>query len=78
MVPTSPPADKPLPALLTAQDVATELQCCEENVRRMAATGLMPAALKIGKLSRWARADVEAWIQSGCPRVESAKMESAR
>lgn len=28
--------------------------------------GILPPALKVGRLVRWRRGDIEAWIQGGC------------
>ena len=33
--------------------------------------GLIPAGMKIGRAVRWRLADVECWIESGCPRCGS-------
>lgn len=30
--------------------------------------GLIPAGMKIGRSVRWRIADIERWIESGCPR----------
>jgi prophage regulatory protein len=33
--------------------------------------GLIPAGMKIGRAVRWRLADVERWIESGCPHCGS-------
>ncbi len=60
----SPPAD---PAFLDIQAVAAMLHCSPRHVTRQVKEGRMPAPVKFGRLSRWPRAALEAWIVAGCP-----------
>jgi len=62
----TPPAE---PALIDVQGVATLLQCSKRHVARMEDAGQMPQAVKLGRLSRWSRKAIEAWIAAGCPAV---------
>lgn len=39
------------------------------HARRLADSGLMPWGIKLGALRRWRRAEMDAWVASGCPPV---------
>lgn len=47
--------------------VAKILGCSTRHVYRLADRGAMPTPIKLGALVRWSRAEIEDWIQSGCP-----------
>jgi len=53
--------------LLFADDVAALLRCSPRTVRRLVQFGRMPGPLKVGRLARWRRSDVERWVADGCP-----------
>jgi len=54
--------------LLDVRAVASLLGgCSTRHVYRLADRGAMPQPLRIGSLVRWCRADLEAWIDAGCP-----------
>ncbi len=55
------------PLLLTAAQLATELNVSQRTLRRMDLSGEVPLPLKIGKSLRWRRAEIEAWIDAGAP-----------
>ena len=56
------------PELLDVKAVAVLLGgCSARHVYRLADAGRMPPSLKLGSLVRWRRAELEAWIASGCP-----------
>jgi excisionase family DNA binding protein len=57
------------PVLLNARDVARLLGCSWRHVFRLADRGEMPWGVKVGRLRRWDRASLEAWIASGCKPV---------
>lgn len=59
------------PAMLNVQEVAALLKCSARHVTRLEESGQMPPAIKLGRLSRWNRAAVEAWIADGCPPVNA-------
>jgi len=62
---------KPLgmePLMLDAKAVGALLGCSATHVRRRDDLGEIPTPLKIGKLVRWRREELEAWIRAGCPR----------
>ena len=48
------------PALLTIRQVAGMLSMDERSVRRRVSDGTIPPPLKLGRLSRWRRLDIEA------------------
>lgn len=50
--------DEP-PALLTIRQVAGMLSMDERSVRRRVSDGTIPQPLKLGRLSRWRRLDIE-------------------
>lgn len=63
---TSPPPPGTKAALLDVDQVAAMLSCSPRHVRRLAEAGRMPRPVHLGALTRWARADIEAWIAGGC------------
>jgi len=42
------------------------LKCSRRAVIRWRDNGTLPPALKLGKLVRWRRGDIEKWIEGGC------------
>jgi excisionase family DNA binding protein len=61
------------PAMVPASWVAKALGCSVRHVLRMADGGLMPAPIKLGRLSRWSRKELEKWIAEGCPAVRRSR-----
>jgi len=59
------------PAMLDVKEVAALLKCSARHVVRLQESGQMPPAIKLGRLFRWNRAAVEAWIADGCPPVNA-------
>ncbi len=55
-------------ALLDARTVAGLLSCSRRNIYRLSDGGLMPRPIKLGRLTRWRRSEVEDWIAEGCPK----------
>jgi excisionase family DNA binding protein len=53
-------------ALLDVRSVAGLLGCSTRHVFRLADTGKLPAPIRIGRLVRWRRADLDTWLAS-CP-----------
>jgi excisionase family DNA binding protein len=41
--------------------------CSRRHVVRLADAGRMPRPIRLGSLVRWRRAELEAWIDAGCP-----------
>lgn len=57
------------PELLDINCVAAQLCCSARHVRRLSDAGKLPRPVHLGALVRWLRADLEAWLAAGCPRV---------
>ena len=55
------------PKLLTVPEVAEICGIAPETVRRMTDRGAMPKPVRLGRAVRYRLADLEDWIQSGCP-----------
>jgi excisionase family DNA binding protein len=56
------------PQLLTALDVAVLLGISKRQVWRLASAGQLPGRVKLGRLVRWRQADIQKWIEAGCPK----------
>ncbi|MBM4041217.1 MAG: helix-turn-helix domain-containing protein [Planctomycetes bacterium] len=52
--------------LLDVRAVAAIVGCSSRNVYRLSDGGRTPRPVKIGRLVRWRRADIETWIAAGC------------
>ena len=39
------------------------------TVTRLSDAGLMPKGRKLGNLVRWSKAEIEQWVQGGCPAI---------
>ncbi len=63
---TSPPADAPA-ALLDVRAVAAMLDCSARHVYRLADAERMPSPVRLGALIRWRRAELQNWLNVGCP-----------
>jgi len=63
--------DRQLAALLDVQAVAKLLDCSSRHVYRLADAGRMPAPLKLGALVRWRRAEIDRWLDAGCPSMRN-------
>jgi excisionase family DNA binding protein len=53
--------------LVDVDNVAQRLLMSKRHVFRMEEDGLMPKAIRIGRLVRWRAADIDSWIAAGCP-----------
>jgi predicted DNA-binding transcriptional regulator AlpA len=58
---------KEQPLLLTAPQVADLCAVSSRTVWRWDSLGLLPTPVRIAGTTRWRRADVESWVQAGCP-----------
>lgn len=65
-----PPEVNTAGAMLDVHACAKLLECSAAHFRRLSKDGRAPAPAKLGALLRWPRGTVEAWIASGCPRIE--------
>ena len=55
-------------ALIGVGEVAELLGCSKRHVFRLRDAGGMPRPVSLGALVRWRRAELEAWVDEGCPR----------
>jgi excisionase family DNA binding protein len=49
-------------ALLDSIQLAAFLGCSPRQVRHLAARGLLPKAVRVGRLLRWPRESIERWL----------------
>lgn len=61
------PGNAPAPLLLDINALAGLLSRSVPSLRRDDAAGRIPAGLRIGGAKRWRRAEIEKWIEAGCP-----------
>ena len=57
----------PIELLLDSRGVAKLLRMSRRTVEESAAAGKMPKPMKFGRLSRWSREELAAWVRAGCP-----------
>jgi len=48
--------------LLAVDDVARLLSCSRRNIYRLSDSGALPRPVKLGRLTRWRREDIERWV----------------
>lgn len=60
-------------ALMTVKQVAAVLNCSPRHLRRLADRGAMPQPVRVGKLVRWRRYEIQQWIDAGCPSGPATK-----
>jgi excisionase family DNA binding protein len=46
--------------------------CSRRHIVRLADANRMPRPIRLGSLVRWRRAELEAWIDAGCPSQQPA------
>ena len=71
--PATPPADPnqlPPGLVLTADELARALKCSRTSIDAMAREGSLPPAAKVGRLLRWPRSVIAAWLAAGMPPVK--------
>jgi len=64
--------------LLNIFELANMLDVSTGTVRRWWATGILPAPLKIGRSIRWRNADIQAWLEAGCPHMANVETETEK
>lgn len=63
-----PPIGGPLTVmLLDVTEVARLLSVSKNTIWKLRSTGDLPAPIRLGKLARWRRDEIEAWVRAGCP-----------
>lgn len=59
--------------LLSVDEVAARVGISRRTVWRLRDAGVLPPSVKLGgRLCRWRAADIDRWIQAGCPRARKA------
>ena len=53
--------------LLSVEEVAALLGCSPSHVWRLHASGKVPKPVKLGRLVRWRRAEIAAWVGANAP-----------
>jgi len=56
-------------AMIDVREVADMFRCSPRTVYNRVADGSFPLPVKIGRLTRWDRAELVVWMKQGCPRV---------
>ena len=70
--PTTPDSTQAETLLLAAGDVAELLAVSRLTIFRWRAAGRLPPPLKIGRVVRWRRLEIETWLAAGCPTCRPA------
>lgn len=61
--------------MLNVKDVAVLLRCSVRHVERLLSAGQMPRCIRVGHARRWRRAEIERWIDAGCPARDAWKQK---
>lgn len=64
---------EPKPRTLSVEQVASELQVSTRTVWRLLSSGELIAPVRIGGSTRWRRAELDAWLEEGCPAVTGSE-----
>lgn len=62
-----------VPAMLDVRGVAKLMDCSVRTIYRLSDSGHMPPPLKVGRLVRFRRSDIEPWIADGCRPVRTSR-----
>lgn len=66
-IPTDPVPSSAEPLAVDAKTLARMLCCSVRHIERQDAAGKLPAPVRIGRSKRWRAAEIDAWLQAGCP-----------
>lgn len=73
ILPFLPPASER--RLITTKQAASLMSLGVSTFQRHRAAGKIgPAPIKLGKSTRWDRAEFDKWIDAGCPNVQAWKV----
>lgn len=64
--------------LLDVGAVGQLLGCSARHVYRLADGGRMPSPVKLNSLVRWRRAEIDAWIASGCKPIRDVNQKGGQ
>ena len=56
--------------LLDIKGVAVFLGCSPSHVRRLAAAGRFPHAIRVGHLCRWTQSSIRTWVEAQREKTE--------
>lgn len=59
--------------LLSVNQVATLMQVSKRTVWRLLSSGELIEPVRMRGNTRWRRAELEEWIEAGCPRVKPSE-----
>ncbi|HJZ56430.1 MAG TPA: hypothetical protein VKE74_15805 [Gemmataceae bacterium] len=62
-----------LPLLVDLRELSRLLARSEASLLRDVEAGRVPAPVKVGRSTRWRRAEIESWIAAGCPASASSR-----
>ena len=63
---------KPESLLIDSVELAALMGVATSTVKRWSRNGDMPQGRRVGpRLLKWDRAEIQTWMDAGCPRVES-------
>jgi len=57
--------------LLSGKDVEAITGVDLRTITRHADAGIMPPGIKLGGLRRWRKAEIQEWIDAGCPKLRT-------
>jgi predicted DNA-binding transcriptional regulator AlpA len=69
---TAPLAPAVAPLLVDVNVVAALVEVSPRTITRWSDAGLMPKGHKLGNLVRWSKAEIEKWVEDGCPKSVGA------
>ncbi|MCH7884417.1 MAG: helix-turn-helix domain-containing protein [Planctomycetes bacterium] len=61
--------------LLNVKDVAARLRISQRQVWKLYSSGRIPAPVRISRSVRWREADIDRWVELGCPSRERFEAE---
>lgn len=64
--------------LLTVREVAARLGVSTRQVWKLAASGRLPAPVRLARSVRWRESDIADFIRLGCPALDAFESEKAR
>ena len=65
------------PQLLNAKEFAAMLHVSQRHLWRLKAAGKLPKPVKVGECVRWLLADIETWLDLGCPSQKQFEVRKA-
>lgn len=69
VAPLAPAAD---PLLIDVIATAALVKVSTRTVTRWSDAGIMPKGRKLGNLVRWSKAEIQKWVDDGCPKMGAA------